>query len=77
MTVLSALRAAGAGLLLFVALGAGAFAQEPTPAHIALGREVVQASGMSKTFNVMVPQMMVRLEQTLTSTRPGRTRRCG
>lgn len=70
MTALSALRAAGAGLALLVALGAGAFAQEPSAAQIDLGRQVVQASGMSKTFNVMVPQMMVRLEQTLTQTRP-------
>jgi hypothetical protein len=70
VTVLSALRAAGAGLLLAVALHAGALAQEPAPAQVELGRQLVKASGLGRTFDVMVPQMMVRLEQSLATTRP-------
>lgn len=70
MISLSALRAGAAGLMLAVTLNFGALAQEPSASHVAAARQLVEASGLGKTFEAMVPQMMVGLEQRLTATRP-------
>ncbi|MDE2364191.1 MAG: DUF2059 domain-containing protein [Hyphomicrobiales bacterium] len=45
-------------------------AAEPTPAQIALGREVLTASGVAKSFDIAVPQMLDSIGTRVTQTRP-------
>jgi uncharacterized protein len=47
-----------------------ATAAEPSPAHLAAARELVIASGMTRSFNAAIPQMMRQLTTTFTQTRP-------
>lgn len=41
-----------------------------TPAQVAMGRDVVLLSGISRTFNAFVPSIMQQIFNTLTPTRP-------
>jgi uncharacterized protein len=45
-------------------------AAEPTAAQIALGRDVVIGSGISRSFAVLVPQYLDQIGTRLTQTRP-------
>jgi hypothetical protein len=45
-------------------------APEPTAAHLAAARELVIASGMSRSFSALVPQTIERLAATFIQTRP-------
>ena len=63
-------RAFLAGVVVAVALTGSAPAQQPSPAQIAAAKEVVVSSGMSRSFDVFVPQIMQQIMQTLTQTRP-------
>jgi hypothetical protein len=45
-------------------------AAAPTPAHIEAARELVIASGISRSFAVVIPQLMDQLGTSLTQTRP-------
>lgn len=57
--------------LLFAALGAaGAYADEPTPAALESARAIIAASGMTRSFDLVVPQMFGELERNVTATRP-------
>ncbi|WP_460449548.1 DUF2059 domain-containing protein [Alsobacter sp. SYSU BS001988] len=63
---------AAAGLALALA-GAPAVAQQaaqPTATHLAVAREVVVASGLSRSFESMVPQFMEQMKSNLLTTRP-------
>lgn len=56
---------------LLVALGAvAAKAEEPTPAAIESARAIIMASGMTRSFDLVVPQMLGELERNVTATRP-------
>jgi hypothetical protein len=56
---------------LLVALGAvAAKADEPTPAAIESARAIIVASGMTRSFDLVVPQMLGELERNVTATRP-------
>lgn len=70
MTSMKTLRIAAFALLAMGAPVAPALAQEPSPGQIAAASDVLTASGMGKSFDVVVAQLMVRLEQTLNQTRP-------
>lgn len=69
MSITTTLRAAFAAAAL-AAFATTAPAQEPAPSHIAAAREMMLASGVTRSFESIIPQMMVRLEQSLTQTRP-------
>ncbi|MBL8587179.1 MAG: DUF2059 domain-containing protein [Methylobacteriaceae bacterium] len=69
MSIKTTLRAAFAAAAL-AAFATAAPAQEPAPAHVAAAREMMLASGVARSFEAIIPQMMVRLEQSLTQTRP-------
>lgn len=43
---------------------------EPSAAAIALGREVIVASGISRSLDIIVPQFLDQIGTTLTQTRP-------
>ncbi len=43
---------------------------EPTPAAVALAREVIVASGISRSFDIVVPQFLDQIGTNLTRTRP-------
>ena len=56
---------------LLVTLGAAAArADEPTPAALDSARAVITASGMMRSFDLIVPQMLLELERNVTTTRP-------
>lgn len=56
---------------LFVTLGAAvAGAEEPSPAAIDAARAVINGSGMTRSFDGVVPQMLAELERNVTATRP-------
>ncbi|MHB8885575.1 MAG: DUF2059 domain-containing protein [Methylovirgula sp.] len=52
------------------AAAAPAPAAELTPSHLAAARELVLASGMSRSFDAAIPQLIKRLTETYTQTRP-------
>lgn len=43
---------------------------EPTAAHLEVARDVVRASGISRSFSAVIPQYSDQITQTLTRTRP-------
>ncbi len=45
-------------------------AAELPPSHLAAARELVMASGMSRSFDAAIPQLIKRLTETYTQTRP-------
>lgn len=57
--------------LFFAALGsAGAYADEPTPAALESARTIVSASGMARSFDLIIPEIFGELERNVTATRP-------
>lgn len=58
----------------FVALGLTAAAAQgaaaPSESHLQAGREVVLNSGMSRSFDAILPQFVTEVRQTFTTTRP-------
>jgi len=52
------------------AAAAPATAAEPSPAELAEARELVVASGMTRSFNAAIPQLIKRLDATYSQTRP-------
>ncbi len=67
--IMKSLRAVLIGGALALALSS-AKAQEVAPGHLAAARELVTLTGISRSFDAMVPQMMDQLERTLKTTRP-------
>jgi hypothetical protein len=56
---------------LLITLGAAAArAEEPTPAALDSARAIIAASGMARSFDLVVPQMLGELERNVTTTRP-------
>lgn len=56
---------------LLITLGAAAAkAEEPTPAALNSARAIIAASGMTRSFDLVVPQMLGELEHNVTTTRP-------
>lgn len=51
-------------------VAAPAAVAEPSPSHLAAARELVVASGMSRSFDAAIPQLIHRLTSTYTQTRP-------
>jgi hypothetical protein len=47
-----------------------AVAQEPTPNQVTLARSLVAASGMSRSLDLMLPQLQDQLTRMVTRTRP-------
>lgn len=79
------LRLAAVSLALATGLGLGiANAQAPAPSalppaaigesHLQAGREVVINSGMSRSFDAILPQFVTEVRQTFTTTRPELTK---
>ncbi len=64
------LSAGGASDICFAEPAAAASTPEPAASHLAAARELVVASGMSRSFAALVPQTMERLTITFTQTRP-------
>jgi uncharacterized protein len=63
--------AAACVMLAFAASGAiPARAEDPSPAAVADARAIIIASGISKSFDVIVPQMLGLLERNVVATRP-------
>jgi hypothetical protein len=60
---------AGAAIA-FAAAVSGAAAADPTPAALQAAQTIVATSGMSGSFDQVVPQMLYELERTTTATRP-------
>ncbi len=57
--------------LLFTVGGAfSAYADEPTPAALESARTVISASGMTRSFDLVIPQMFGELERNVLATRP-------
>ncbi len=42
----------------------------PSPSHLAAARALITASGLSRSFGVIIPQFMDQIAQSLTQTRP-------
>jgi hypothetical protein len=64
------LSAGGVSDLCFAVSATAASTPEPTASHLSAARELVVASGMSRSFAALVPQTMERLTITFTQTRP-------
>lgn len=45
-------------------------ATNPTPAHIAKARELILATGISRSFQIIIPEFMDQIGNTLTQARP-------
>jgi hypothetical protein len=59
------------GALMFAALGlSAARADDPTPAAVASARAIIASSGISRSFDALVPQMLGQLERNVLATRP-------
>lgn len=77
-------RLAAASLAMLLSVGA-AIAQAPAPtpsapvasvsqSHLQAGRDVVVGSGMSRSFDAILPQFVTEVRQTFTTTRPELTK---
>lgn len=51
-----------------------AMAQEPTAAQLAAARDVVLTTGVTRSFDGIIPNYMVQVTRTLTQTRPELTK---
>lgn len=65
----------GAGFAAAFLIAVPALAQQPAPApisasHLSAAREVVELSGISKTYDLFYPQLAESMVTTLTRTRP-------
>jgi len=58
----------------FALVSAPLMAQEPTVTHLAAARDVVLASGMTRSFDGIIPSYMAQVTRTLTQTRPELTK---
>jgi hypothetical protein len=67
------LAAAGSGSVAGPAL-AQAPAASPSPAQVALARDLVLSTGMSRSFNAIIPQYADQINVTITRTRPELTK---
>ncbi len=57
--------------LVFATIGfAPARADDPTPAAVASARAIIASSGISRSFDALVPQMLGQLERNALATRP-------
>ena len=62
---------AACSALIFATLGLGAArADDPSPAAIAEARQIILTSGIAKSFDAVVPQMLGILERNALATRP-------
>ena len=59
-----------AALLATLALMTPARAEDPSPAMVAEARTIIMTSGIVKSFDAVVPQMLGMLERNALSTRP-------
>jgi hypothetical protein len=67
----STLVKAACGALFLATLGlSAARAEDPTPAAVASARTIISSSGMQKSFDLVVPQMLAQLETNVVRTRP-------
>ena len=58
-------------VLFFVTAGShGAYADEPTPAALESARTIITSSGMTRSFDLVIPQMFGELERNVLATRP-------
>lgn len=56
---------------LFLAAGSfGAYADEPTPAALESAHTIIVASGLTRSFDTVVPQSFGELERSVLATRP-------
>jgi hypothetical protein len=70
IAVCAVVSACGTGDPCFAEPVAAPSVAEPTASHLAAARELVVASGMSRSFAGIVPQIMERLFATFAQTRP-------
>ena len=56
--------------IVIAATATGALAADPTPAALQAAQTIVATSGMSQSFDGVVPQMLFELERNTTATRP-------
>ncbi len=66
----SSLKTALAAAIFAAAGSLTAYADEPTPAALESARVVITASGLSGSFDAVVPQMLGELERRVLATRP-------
>jgi uncharacterized protein len=67
---LSPLKILSAALLFSIGGSLAAYADDPTPAALEAARTVISASGMTRSFDIIVPQMLGQLEHNVLATRP-------
>lgn len=58
------------GFAFVASLAAPAFAADPTPAQIAAAKAVVTGSGVSRSFEAVIPNVMNQMATSLLRTRP-------
>jgi uncharacterized protein len=64
------LRTLGGAAIALAAATSNATAADPTPAALQAAQTIVASSGMTTSFDQVVPQMLYELERTTTATRP-------
>jgi hypothetical protein len=64
------LKSLALAILLVAPLAGGARADEPTPAQVSEAMTILSSIGMKKSFDEIVPGMMVEFENQVASTRP-------
>lgn len=84
-SIVAALRGISTGVVLIAGLGIASAQQAPvvappaiapaagsrlSPSHLALAISVVQDSGMGRSINTIVPEMVIKARQLFTQTRP-------
>ena len=67
---LSPFKTLSAALLFSIGGSFAAYADDPTPAALEAARTVISASGMTRSFDAIVPQMFGQLERNVLATRP-------
>jgi uncharacterized protein len=67
---LSPFKTLSVALVLTIGAAFAASADEPSPAAIDSARTIIAAWGMTRSFDVVVPQMLEQLERSVTTTRP-------
>jgi hypothetical protein len=67
---LSPIKTAFAAALMLAAGSVSAFADAPTPAALDAARVIIVASGLARSFDVVVPQAFGELERSVVTTRP-------
>ena len=67
---LSPIKTAFAAALFLTAGSFGAYADEPTAAALESAHTIIVASGLTRSFDVVIPQSFGELERSVTITRP-------